>query len=358
MFRAHYYSNRFSMFARTIFALGLALVAANIARAGDPDKGYPFHDDPTQVLSTLTGMPADAVLPQFHSKLELQLLRDAEAGRLQSMPLAEAALLASGVRDDADRDAYLKQLDRIEADARRAIGNARTTADVGSRLLSFLHKGPMSGGYESRQCNLAALLDTQKFNCVSATVLYNIVAERLGLKVAANEVPEHIFSIVYDGRQWVDVETTSPHGFAAKPDRKSLEKLRSKTKFADTSVQSGFRYPVDDLRLVAVVYFCNGSLLGKDHHRAEAVAEKLFALSIDPRSQHAADSTLREIDGWCKDMMNAKKYSSAAALAKRFGQELNNPAKAKSLLRQVSQREKSRGPVAKAAPEPAETSEF
>ncbi len=121
----------------------------------------------------------------------------------------------------------------------------------------------------------------------------------------------------------MDVETTNPHGFAAKPGRKSLEDIRasSKEKFSDTSVKSGFRYPVDDLRLVAVIYFCNGTLLGKDHQRAEAVAAKLFALSIDPNSEHAASSTLREIDGWCKEMMNAKKYSSAAQLANRYGQE-------------------------------------
>jgi hypothetical protein len=338
--------------------LAAALLAASFARADDPDKGYPFHDDPTRVLSTLTGVPADDVLPQFHSRFELQLLHDAEAGRLQSMSLGEASLLAAGVRDDAGRHNYLQKLDRIEAEARRAIGAARTPAEVGSRLLESLHKGPMSGGYSSGQCNLATLLDTGKFNCVSATVIYNIMARRLGLKVGAHEVPEHIFSVVFDGRRWLDVETTNAHGFAAKPDRSSLEKLRAKSKYPNTSIQSGFRYPVDDLGLVAVEYFCNGTLLGKDDRRPEAVASKLFALAIDPANRNASNSTLREIDGWCKDLMNAKKFGSAAQLAKRYGQELSNPAKAKRLLREVSQRAKTRSGPPKPAAASSEPAEF
>ena len=75
------------------------------------------------------------------------------------------------------------------------------------------------------------LLDGKTFNCVSSAVIYNIIALRLGLDVRAIEVPDHAFSIVYDGTAHMDVETTTPLGF--NPARDQIEAFERMT---------GFRY--------------------------------------------------------------------------------------------------------------------
>ena len=66
----------------------------------------------------------------------------------------------------------------------------------------------------SRNCTeLADALEQGRFNCVSATVLFNCLAERFGLHVCGLETPGHALSrlILPDGR--LDVETTCPRWF-------------------------------------------------------------------------------------------------------------------------------------------------
>ena len=328
-------SGRFVRAALAALAMAaLALVAQYAAAAENLE--YPFRESPTKVLSVLSGLPETAALEHFFTPAELALLHDAGDGPLHSMSLAEAALLACGVRDDAQRRSYLARLDAIEADARRAVAGARSAAEAGRRLLAFLHRGPMAGGYVSGQADLSVLLDTGRFNCVSSCVLYNILAERIGLRVAAIEVPEHVFSVVYDGRKWVDVETTNPKGFDRPLDRPSLEAKRKK--FVNSpKTRTPFRYGVDDMRLIAIAYFCHGTRLGKEEHYDEAISAKLFALALDPANAHTADSATYEIGRCCRALIKVGNRHDAFSLAQNYEQVLKNPARAKKLERQATQ---------------------
>ncbi len=316
---------------------GLALALIGSLRAEEAQSEYPFRERPTKVLSVLTGLPEAKALARFYTPAEIQLLRDARSDSLGKLSLAEAALLACGVKDSDRREKYLGQIDRIEADARREIGDAKSPREIGKRLLAFLHRGPMSAGYTSHQADLTLLLDTGHFNCVSSAMMYAILADRLGLEFEAVEVPEHVFLTVYDGKKWVDVEPTNAKGFDRALDRPSLEKLREK--YAD-SAESGdnFRRPVSKLGLVAIAYFCHGSSEGKDGRHDAAISYKLFALEIDPSNGHAVKSTLTEIKTWCGELIDDGKSDAALNLATNYAHELKNPAPAKSLIHKASLR--------------------
>ena len=57
---------------------------------------------------------------------ELNLFRDAADGRAEHWSMAEAVLVASGVSDRNERQAYMAQIDRITEDAKVATANAKT----------------------------------------------------------------------------------------------------------------------------------------------------------------------------------------------------------------------------------------
>ncbi len=307
-----------------------------MARGAETETNpYPFKVEPLKAISTLTAVPLAKVPARFFTKPELALLRDAETGKLESLSLAEALLLASGVTDNDERARFMEQIDKITSDARKALARARSPRDRGTALLAFLHDhgGPMAGRFENGQANLATLLETTKYNCVSSAAMFMVVGQRLGLRLRMVEVPEHVFCQAFDGQKWVDVEPTSARGYGAKPDRKVLTDIKTKHGIEDGSPKAAeFFYPVNNLQLVAIVYFCHGTLLGTHKHNQEGVAAKLFSLALDPHNPHAVGSTITEINHWCDDLIVTDSNAAALGLAHRYEQILKNPAKAKSLI--------------------------
>src|SRR5262249_41239358 len=160
--------------------------------------------------------------------------------------------------------------------------------------------------------NLAALLETRTYNCVSSAALFMIVGQRLGMRVRVVEIPEHVYCEAFDGQKWVDVEPTTSHGFGVKPDRKLISEIKARRGYEGGSPKAAeFRYPLDNLQFVAVVYFCHGTLLGKQKHNQDGIAAKLFSLALDPHNPHAVNSTTAEIGHWCEDLI-AEDASGAA----------------------------------------------
>jgi hypothetical protein len=322
-----------------LFAAIALLAARNLFAADATTNPYPFNVDAFDTISALTGVPNAKVGEQFFTRTELALFRDAKRGGLSSMSLGEALLLASGATNDADRRHYLQQLDAITDEARSATANAKSSREVGRLLLKFLHDGPMAEGYEGGQANLVTLLETKKYNCVSSAALFIIIGQRLGLKVRVVEIPEHVYCEAFDGKKWVDVEPTNARGFAVKPDRKGIADIKARHGFEDGSPKAGeFRYPLDDLQFVAVVYFCRGTLLAKQNHYRAGVASKMFALALDPKNPHAVNSTLQEIGRWYDSLIADNNNGAALGLAHRYEHVLKNPAGAKTLLANASKR--------------------
>jgi hypothetical protein len=184
-----------------------------VGREGPPQTRYKFKESPAKALDVLQRLQGSASLKLSISPDEASLFADARDGKLDQWSFAEAALLASGVPAAEQRKAYLERMATIEAEARRATTAAKDPFAQGQALLKYLHSGPMAKGYSAAQTNVSTILDTGKFNCVSSAALYNILGRRLGLDMRAVEVPDHAFSILYDGTAHADVETTTAAGF-------------------------------------------------------------------------------------------------------------------------------------------------
>lgn len=291
----------------TLAIIALVFAAGTASAAKPTTKGYPFHLPPDRAVAAVEKLDAMSGQKFALTDDERKLFEDARDGKLDKISFVEACLIASGVTDPAKRKVYVAKLDGIAADARQAVEGAKTPRDKAERLLKFLHEGPMKGGYQSKQTDLHTILDDGTFNCVSSAALFNVIAQRLGLEVAAVEVPQHVFSLVIDCGQRIDVETTSPRGV----DPKGVKTPKGQTP-ADR--YKGKRREVGELGLAAVIAYNHGVGMIEEKRFHESILSSLRALSLDPGNPGAAQNTLAGFVKWGLELDEAGKYEEALAL--------------------------------------------
>ena len=115
--------------ARILLALILLGIASFLHGGGSAKKAgkaYPFAVAPKEAFAIVAELEKVSGQKQSLAPVEEELFADAAAGKLDKWSFAELAFIASGVADTARRQAYLKQIDRLEAEARKALAEAAT----------------------------------------------------------------------------------------------------------------------------------------------------------------------------------------------------------------------------------------
>lgn len=287
-----------------------------VGREGPPLTRYKFKESPAKAFDVLRRLEGSAALNLSITPDEASLFADARDGKLDEWSFGEAALLASGVLAADRRKAYLARLAAIEADARKATEAAKSPFERGAALLKFLHAGPMAKGYAAAQTDVSTILDTGRFNCVSSAALYNILGRRLGLDVRAVEVPDHAFSIVYDGTAHADVETTTAAGFNPARNKAAQAEFEKLTGFAYIpDSHRDRRREVGELGLLAIVYYNHGVELTRQKRHPEALLAYFRALSLDAEFASAVQNALAVLANWGVDLARQRKFEEAVTVA-------------------------------------------
>ncbi len=277
---------------------------------GPPETHYAFKESPADALKVLARL--QKTVDVSISPEEAALFEDAKDGQLDQWSFAEAALLASGVTDGAKRKNYLEQLAKHEGYARRLVARAKTPFEKGEKLLQWLHGRSMQGGYNAGQTDLSTLLDTGTFNCVSSATFYNVLGRRLGLDLRAIEVPDHAFSIIYDGTRHADVETTTVAGFNPARNRAAVDAFEKKTGFHYIPDRHrAKRREIGDAGLVAVTYYNHGVDLTREGKFYEALLAYFRALSLDPESASAVKNVLAVLANWSGKLADKGQFDHA-----------------------------------------------
>jgi tetratricopeptide (TPR) repeat protein len=178
----------------------------------------------------------------------------------------------------------------------------------------------MKGGYDARQTRLSVLLDTGKFNCVSATALYQIVAKRLGLGVQALSIPGpvegHAMSMFVDGNRRIDVETTNPDGF----DFQNKVKTSGATVIG-VQLDPSTGHEVSDQGLASLIAQNLASGGGKHADHRAAIQAALVGLALDPVENAQANNFVAAVNNWAMLLGETKKHEEALAVM-QFGLDL------------------------------------
>ncbi len=279
---------------------------------GAPVTRYQFKEAPAKAFDVLKRLKGASSLDISISQDEASLFEDAADGKLDQWTFAEAALLASGVVDAQTRQNQLKRLDALEEQARQEIAQGKTPFEQGQLLLKFLHAGPMSKGYVSQQTDLSTILEKGTFNCVSSATMYNVLGSRLGFDVRAIEVPHHAFSILYDGADHADVETTTAHGFNPSRDKKAQDEFTKLTGFAyipDSNRDE--RREVREVGLAAIICYNHGVELMQAKRYHEALLAYFRAMSLDHEFDSAVKNALAVLANWSVELSREKKHEQA-----------------------------------------------
>lgn len=271
--------------------------------------------------------------------LEMELLKDAADGRWDQFSLLRAALIAEGIQDPAKIRAYEEKLGQTARSLREKINGEleipAQSVELTRMVFEGLHRNILTGSYGIENSNPSIALDRGNFNCVSATVLFNCLAEMNGVHVVGLEKTGHVFSrVFYDASSFDDTETTCPTWFELKTRGERVQIARSvlgenaaPTEYATTALRSlnndetriraakplfepstsaveqsrakvlaGSSESVRDtsqireissVQLVAAIYYNRGHDFWQSNHLPEAVLATAKALHLDPENENA-----------------------------------------------------------------------
>jgi tetratricopeptide (TPR) repeat protein len=277
---------------------------------GAPVTVYKFNESPADALSLLSGL--ESTIDLSITGAEASLFKDAADGSLDDWTLAEASLLSSGIYDASARKLLLTEIDAMEAAMRKSVPQHGDSFAIGRALLEWLHANPMKAGYIEGQTDVSKILSGQTYNCVSSATLYNILARRIGLDARGIEVPDHAFSILYDGTDHADVETTTKAGFNPARNKAGLTDFAKKTGFVYINDKNrNKRREIGDAGMVALTYYNHGVGYSKNGEYQKALLSYFRALSLDPASKSSVKNALSALSNWSVDLIKKDQIDDA-----------------------------------------------
>lgn len=241
--------------------------------------------------------------------------RLAKGWALTDREIAEMILLASGDTDVAPLQVHLEQLDELTREARAAIDTCPSAAEKAERLLAFLHKRVLSQGYEARQSSLAVALNEGKFNGLSATALYHLVGQRLGLSLQVLEAPNlpfpHALAILVDGERRIPIETANLQGFNLR------DKANPQPGVANLGqIDLAQARELDNLGLALAIYNSRALDLAKKGEHLDATILRFTMLALSPANQDLQKSADGALTRWIAALETAKKFDAAQAVGR------------------------------------------
>ena len=161
---------------------------------------------------TVIGLLLLPVLIHSAGSGRISLQEDISDGYLNEYSKIEAAFILSGVTDPDSMPRYLDWYDQLLGKIRSfsfdygdPVGSART-------VFMYLHSEWLKT-YALESTTLADIVRTREYNCVAATILYNLICDDLGWSTEAFETPTHVYTIFSNFSERLLVENTSPMGF-------------------------------------------------------------------------------------------------------------------------------------------------
>jgi len=250
-------------------------------------------------------------------RLEEQFFADAADGQLDDFSPLGAALVAGGVDDAQSLRRYERKAAALADELRqsgRVVGTTRQRAEA---IFDFMHNRVLRGGYRLECTDLRRTLNEGRFNCVSASVLFNYLAGELGLECRALELPGHAMSRVLMPDAPLDVETTCPRWFRLIGDPKKQAAAAAKTIGAAASADRTKAREVSPIQVAAMIYYNRGVDLLGEKRFADATAANAKALRLDLKNATARGNLLAAINNWSIDLGNAGQFGEAVDLLRQ-----------------------------------------
>ncbi len=170
-------------------------------------------------------------MDRYIVELERALLRG------EAIDLAPGALVASGVATRQALDRYLEAIEYLSRQMGEGIRKNASDITKGRAIFERLWVSRPLRYEPQGRFRLTDVLDAQVGtgdrvgNCLGLTVLYNVLAQPLGLKVRAAYLERafgrgpHTFSVLEVGKRTVDIENILTDGFDCRAHRRAVGRI-------------------------------------------------------------------------------------------------------------------------------------
>ncbi len=297
--------------------------------------GAPAARAQTASAGLAANLPAPLAVALSYDEAERDVFAKAEAGKLVTAELFSAALVAGGVSAPEEHQAYEARFRQLAGRLQRRLHEAGDGADDAATraavVHALLHEEILTGAYDLGCSRVSQAMDTGRYNCVSATILFNALAAEVGLETSGGESPAHVVSIVRTLGAPLHVETTCPRWFELRGSEAAHvdESLRdSHTRLGETrpravSAQGNGPPPrpatpsyrtLETPQLAALVYYNVAVDLAEQRRFAQAIAANYKALRLDPSAGNARTNLLAAINNWALDLAQRDQFAEAIEL--------------------------------------------
>jgi hypothetical protein len=308
------------VFAKSIKNLVCSLLLwvslGGIAAAADPAPPTKFNTPP------LVALKAAAKIIKSKTPLvsadELVIFKAVADDRGDSVDIASAALIASGIDDLASRRQYLARFNELTAGAGEAMAGKKTVGTKAVAVMDYLVKNVYTGEGIASEVEVEHVLDEGNYNCVSSAVVYTVVASRLGLKTCPVNEPGHVFLRLAN----FYVEPVDHKCETAKHHDKRVTREAEKNKNAanDRIFQGKETFDTTNTGLVGEIYYNRSTKLGAEGKADEAALLKLKAACMAPDSPLVVYGVDMYLQKWFKQVMVQKQYTEAKKIAAVYRQ--------------------------------------
>ncbi len=265
------------------------------------------------------------------SEVEARLLKDAQDGELKEFDLLTGAMIAGGCPPQKLEFLLRKFADQMKRIQARVDPRMPPLVRL-QQAFRALHSEILYGGYHIGASNPGEAIQSGQFNCVSATILFKLVADSLGFEVRVLQSPTHAYCLVRCEDNWVPVECTCPTWFDNLSNRDQLAQDVDRQNFGKTlSNGNRLEHPmvsraqqsegapdpksgrgISETQLLGTIYYNRGVASLLDRQYEVAVVSNLRAIQLDPENQSAQDNLLASLNNWAIALAERREFAEAA----------------------------------------------
>ncbi len=282
-------------------------------------------------------------------------------------------LIASGITEKAGFDHYKKMLNSLRKRTLTYMKEHQNKSDYerGKLLLEWLYSSGTLKTYYLRSTLANNLFDDGSYNCLSASIIYTLLAVELGLDAHAIFTSNHAFVSLNTERGAVDVETTVVYGFD--PGSEQIQEFQEqqrivyvpKSNYKDrqnveldfliasiygnaislvprqnvdnlTAYKKGFYIsPNSDFFRNNIVILLNNKAIDEIKYRNYEVAAEMLskAIKFDPKNSITERNVVYYYQQQGIDYLNANNYPSAISIFEHALEVTNNDKSVKNNLK-------------------------
>ncbi len=256
----------------------------------------------------------------FGSDLEKELLNDIQNNRLEKFTHLDAALILSGWTSPDSlaygREWYGRLIEKINAipmDFSDRIGSAK-------KVFLYLHSTLLKQ-YQLEATTLLDIIRDGTYNCVSATILFNLVCEDMRWPVQAFETPGHVYTIFNSFGQHIIVENTTSMGFDILSNLEAYTNHLAQFSPNDERLKIGLHRfwawensrgrQIGNTELLGLLAYNRAYFLREDQRFKEAYDKVLLAQQFNHDSRYNRQFEKRLVFDWGSQLMQSGQYNEA-----------------------------------------------